>query len=417
MSSLSSKEIFILTQWFPPEQAPVGYIIRELADALSRDGWNVTVVTGFPNHPTGDVLGGYAHRWFQEEFWGDVRIWRCFLVTSSRHSFPLRVLSALSFTVTSALAVLLRGRPDVIFALLQPLTMGAVLPVLAKIKGARLVFNLQDLHPDGPIQLGLVRNPRLITALRWLERAAYSSADAITVICESFKAHCLRLGVPTDRVAVIPNWINLDEVKPQPSYNGFRQELGLGENDFVVLYAGNLGLLSGIEALLETAKLFAGDSHVKFVLVGEGALAERLKAEAGSFGLKNVIFAPFQPRKRLGDVQAISDVSLVSMKKGHGATSVPSKVLGYMAAGRPVLAMVDEWSESAKLVSNAGCGLLVSPGDSQALAAAIRELQCQPDRRKQMGSSGRYYLEKHFSNAALLSSYTDFLKRFAEPHR
>src|SRR5205814_281547 len=159
-----------------------------------------------------------------EESWNGLRIWRCYLWTSANRTFASRVFTALTFALSSASAVFFRGRPDVIFSLLQPLLVAGVLPIVAWLKGALLVFNVQDLHPDAHIRLGLVKNPWVIRVLRWLERKAYSSADALTVICDSFKKHCMRFGLPQERIEVIQNWIDLDEIKPEPSCNPFRAE-------------------------------------------------------------------------------------------------------------------------------------------------------------------------------------------------
>lgn len=407
-------EVFLFTQWFPPEPAPIGYIIRDLGVVLAQRGWNVTIVTGYPNHPSGQLYEGYKKKWLHEEFWNNLRIWRCYLWTSAHRTFASRVLASLTFTLSSAAAVFFRGRPDVLFALLQPLMVAGTLPVIARLKGAQLVFNVQDLHPDAPIRLGLVKNPWVIRALRWLEREGYASADALTVICESFKRHCLRFGVPPERVEVIENWIDLDEVKPESSQNRFRAELGLSDSDFVVLYAGTLGLLSGAESIVAAAALLSDLPQIKFAFVGEGACVESLKTEAAQKDLRNVQFAPFQPRSRLSQVQAISDVSVVSLKPGHSFTSVPSKALGYMAAGRAIIAAVDTDSETALLVRKADCGIVVPPGDPAALAAAIRHLLHHREERLRLANNGRDHVERHFSNTVLTGKYAKFFESLVE---
>lgn len=409
-----NREVFLLTQWFPPEPAPIGYIIRDLGVALAQRGWKVTIVTGFPNHPSGQLYEGHKKKWLHEEFWNDLRIWRCYLWTSAHRTFANRVLTSLTFTLSSTAAVFFRGRPDVIFALLQPLMVAGILPVVARLKGSLLVFNVQDLHPEAPIRLGLVKNPWVIRVLRWLERKGYSSADALTVICDSFQAHCMRFGLPQGRVEVIENWIDLDEVKPQPSCNPFRAELGIADSDFVLLYAGTLGLLSGAESILDAAVLVSDHPQIKFVFVGEGACVESLKAEATQNDLRNVHFAPFQPRTRLSEVQAISDVSIVSMKRGHGFTSVPSKALGYMAAGRPIIAAVDSDSETALLVKKADCGVVVAPEDPAALATAIRHLFQHRQEQLRLANNGRDYLERHFSPTVLTTKYAKFFESLVE---
>lgn len=383
----------------------MGHMVRELAAELAARGWEVTVVTGFPNHPSGRVFGGYRKRWRQEERENGVRILRVWLATSPCRSFFTRVLGFLTFTFTSAWAVLWHTKADVIFGVTQPLSMGLVLPVLARLKGAAVVLNVQDLHPDVPIELGLVRNPILIRALRVLERFGYRAADRLAVISEGFRSHCTRHGAQDERISVIHNWIDLDEVQPGPRENAFRVEAGCRPNDFVVLHAGTLGLVSGAEVLVDAAQRLRDHPDIRFVIVGDGPLLKPMQELAVASGLDSMVFLPFQERSRLSEVQAIADVSVVTLGAGKGRTSVPSKVLGYMAAARPVVAAVDEECETARAIAAARCGLITSPGDGAALAAAILRLRDNDAERAAMGENGRAYAEERLSRTHVLSQY------------
>lgn len=399
------RQIILISQWFPPEQAPIGFMIRELANDLAGAGWDVTVVTGFPNHPTGIVFGGYRKRWLLEEYVEGVRVWRVNLYTSRRRTPLRRVLTFLSFTLSSCLTIALRARPDVVFAVLQPLSVGVTLPMLKWLKGFRLVLNVQDLHPDVPIQLGLVRNPLLIRVLRAVERFAYRHADRLAVICDGFRRHCIERGARKEAVRVIPNWVDLDEIHPGASRTAFRASLGLGEDHFVVLYAGTIGYVSGAEVMVEVARVLGKDSRIRVVFVGEGPLTSVLERAVKNANLENVIFVPFQPRDRLNDVQAAADISVVTLLPGKGKLSVPSKVLGYMAAARCVACAVDADSETAHLVSEARCGVVTAPGDPDALAGAILALKADGSRRDEMARNGRAYLERHLSRHTVTRQY------------
>ena len=405
------KSIYIVTQWFPPEHAPIGHMLLELSELLGRNGWNITIITGFPNHPRGVVFDGYRKRLFQEEQVRNIRIWRVYLYTSANRSYFNRILNFLSFTLSSSLCLLLRGKPDLVFAALQPLSVGVVLPIVAKIKRAKLIFNVQDLHPDAQIKLGLLKNKSLIRLLRAVENHGYRSADGLSVICEDFKAHCLARGVDEQRIAVIRNWIDLDEIKPGTRVNAFRSELGLVEEDFVVLFAGTIGLVSGAEMLLDVADSLIDEKDIKIVIVGEGPLLGELKEHAAVRGLGNMVFSPFQPRSRLGEVQAISDVSVVTIKPGSEQMSVPSKVLGYMAAARPVLVVAEPESETARFVLESGAGLVIAPGDPEAIANAIRDLRGGLMHAGDLGRCGREYLEENLSTKEVSRQYNDFFTK------
>ena len=408
------RTIYIVTQWFPPEHAPIGHMLLELAEALVEQGWAVTVITGFPNHPSGVVFDGYKKRLFQEELLGDVRVWRVFLHTSARRSIFNKLLTFLSFTLTSSACLLFRGRPDLIFAPLQPLTQGAVLPLLARLKGAKLVFNVQDLHPDAHINLGLLKNRLLIKLLRSLESYSYRHADGLSVICDDFRSHCIQKGAREASIAVLKNWIDLDEIRPESRVNPFRTELGLTEETRVILFAGTIGLASGAEIMLDVAERLAADRHIKIVFVGEGASLAALREGATNRALENMVFSPFQPREKLGQVQAIADISIVTLRPSAEQMSVPSKVLGYMAAARPVLVAAAANSETARLVREAGAGIVVPPGDPAAIATAIRDLLSRPADMQAMGSSGRKFLEENLTREHVCKSYNEFFLQLLE---
>jgi len=404
-------KITLVTQWYPPEQAPIGYMLKELAETLSGEGHDVTVVTGFPNHPSGVVFEGYKKRWMQNNWVGSVKITRVWLATSANRSWFARIFTFLTFTFTSACALILQEKPNLIFAVFQPLTVGVTLPLLARMKGAKLILNVQDLHPDVPIELGMIQNPLMIKVLRALESFGYKQANALAVICDSFKEHCVARGACAENVAVIPNWIDLDEIQPGDRSNKLRTKLGLEDHHFVVLYAGTVGWVSGAAVMLKVASFLSDLGDLRIVFVGEGPLLSMLKKEAEMLDLDNVIFAPFQPRELVPQVQAMSDVSVVSLEAGKGRASVPSKVLGYMAAARPVLASVDADSETARTINLADCGWVIESGNAEKLADSIRYIRGQPALRKRLGKNGRDFLENNYARAKVTEKYIELFKR------
>lgn len=404
-------KLVLVSQWYPPEQAPIGYMVRELAQAMIARGHEVTVITGFPNHPSGNVFGGYRKQWCLKEKVDGIDIWRMYLYTAPNPGKLSRILTFLSFTFTSAWALLAHSRYDLIFAVFQPLSVGVTLPLIAMLKRSRLILNIQDLHPDVPIELGLIRNPLLVRMLRWVERFGYCSANGLAVICEQFKTHCVARGAKNVDVAVIPNWIDLDEIVPGDRNNQFKESLGLSPEHVVILYAGTVGLVSGAEIALHAASLLEKElPEVRLVFVGEGPALGGLKEYAQQNGMANVLFAPFQPREKLSEVQAIADISLVSLRRGKGRASVPSKVLGYMAAARPVIASVDGDSETAALVVQSNCGMVVEPGNNAALAGAIVHLIGDRQQMIRLGSNGRHFLEANYRKEKITGQYVDFFE-------
>lgn len=397
-------QIVIVSQWFPPEQAPFGRMMYELAHDLRDAGCQVTVITGYPNHPSGVVFEGYKKKLMSEENDSGVRILRVWLRTSRNRSTLERLLTFATFSLSAALALKRRTQPDVVFAVLQPLSIGMILPFIARSKRAKLVVNLQDLHPDTQIKLGLVKNRWLVRALRAIERYSYKASDHISVICEPFRQHCIRVGANPAKVSVIENWIDVSEIAPVPRDNDFRRACELSRDDFVVLWAGTLGHVSGAEKILSVAELLADEPHVRFLVVGEGPLRERMISQADEMKLRNVVFKPFQPRDMLSLVQGSGDVSLVTLGAEFANSSVPSKVLGYMSAARPIVAAVPEVSETARFLRSAECARIVAE-DPTSIAVAIRELASARELAATMGQKGREYVVRHRSRAAQAEQY------------
>jgi colanic acid biosynthesis glycosyl transferase WcaI len=409
--------IVLVTQWYPPEQAPIGYMFQELAKDLLQKGHDVTIVTGFPNHPTGIVYSGYEKKWRQLEIQDGIKLRRVYLYTSAARSKLNRMITFASFTITSTIELLFLKNVDLIFAVFQPLSVGLTLPVVAKLKNTKLVLNIQDLHPDVQIELGLVRSPWVIKFLKWVEKFGYNSADGLVVICDYFKKHSVKLGAHAESVKVIPNWIDLNEIVTKSRENCFRETLGLSAEHIVILYAGTMGMVSGAGIVLAVAeKLQHKLPNLRFVFVGEGPLVSDMKVSAIEKCLANVTFYPFQKRELLSDVQAASDISIVTLLRGKGKASVPSKVLGYMAAARPVIASVESDSETAHLIRDSKCGEVVEPEDVEQLCLAITKLANSLDLRMEMGIQGRLYLEQNYQRNKVTSQYIDFFESLETNH-
>jgi colanic acid biosynthesis glycosyl transferase WcaI len=416
-------DVAIVTAWFPPEAAPFGQMMYEMAHHLVDAGLRVDVITSLPNHPEGVLFDGWRNRLLQiEEPRSGLRVLRvgALLRGKARRGQPRgllqRIAGYLTFTALVSLVAGWRVRPRLIFGVLQPLTVAPVLIALARVRGARLAFNVQDLHPDAAISLGLVRNPWVIRVLRRIERWAYRRADALAVISAGFRDHCVERGAARDDVAVIPNWIDLDEVRPLDRPSAIRAELGLPAEAFVVLYAGTIGHVSGARVMLDAAACLQQERGVHTVFIGEGPLVPELKRECAERKIARVHFLPFQPRARLNEVQGVGDVSVVTLLRGYGRISIPSKVLGYMAAARPVVAAVDADSETSRFIDAARAGVVTPPENAAALAAAIVALRDDPERARALGLAGRAHLEATQSRREVLDRYRAlFARLLAQP--
>lgn len=402
-------KIGILCQYFPPEMAPIGHMISELSFDLSRHRIAVTVVTGYPNHPTGRLFEGHVrHLGGERQVRSDgVALNRCWLYISPSKALISRAANYLSFAFTSFLTCA-KHRQDIYLIVSPPLT-NAILGLLLRCLSRHYVLNVQDVHPDAAIATSQVRNGLLIGVMRLLEYLAYRLASRITVISDGFKRNLIAKGVPPQKIVVIPNWIDTDAITPQPQDNPFSREVGAAGR-FTALYSGTIGLVSGAEIILDVATTLFG-SDIALLMVGEGQVKSRIEQQATERDLTNLRFAPFQPRERLPDVLSTASVGLVTLLPGHGANSVPSKILGYLSAARPVIASVDPGSDTWNFVQEAQCGLCVPPGDPLALANAIRRLRADPELCTRLGHQGRQYLETHLRRQVITRRYAEVLCR------
>lgn len=405
-------KIVIISQWFPPEHAPIGIMLKELGEDLVKHGADVTVITGFPNHPKGIVYPGYKKKLFQLNYGDGLTIKRVYLYTSPSKKLFYRSVNYLSFSMSATVAtILLSSQPDLIFVISQAITTGILIELVSRIRGIPVVLNVQDIYPDVVIFTGVIRSKSLISMLRLAERLLYRNATYITVISEGFKKNLLSKKVSPDKIKVIPNWIDTQEIRTLPRENSFRKEHNIKPEKFVLLYSGTIGIVSGAEVLVDVAKKLLDYKDILILLVGEGVLKDRMESQAGLLNLPNIHFLPFQPREKLAEVQAVADICILTLSPGMGKTSAPSKVLGYMAAARPIIATVDGDSDTAFLIQRAQCGIVVEPGNPAKLINAIVELYHDPNKRHQLGSNGRDYLERNLSREVITSEYVDLFKQ------
>jgi len=403
--------LLITTQVYPPEIHPSAVMVRELAEHLAEHGWEVTVCAGLPHHPAGRLPAGWRWRPWQRTVDGKVEVVRTGHLVHQSRAVATRAAVFVSQALGTAAAGLLARRVDAVLVYGPPLVGADLGALVAACHRAKLVNVIYDLYPDVAIETGKVRDPLVIGAARLAERLQYRVADLTVVLSEGFRDQLVARGVDRGRVAVLPVWLDPEEIRPGPRDNAWRREQGIPGDRFVVLYAGTIGVVSGATVVAEAARLLRDRPEVLFLFVGEGEERPRLEARARELGLTNVRFLTFQPRERLAEVQATADVGLVTLAPGRGRTSVPSKVLGYLAAGRPVVASVDEGSDTAREIRDAGSGLVVPPEDPDALAGAVRRALDDAPWRAAAGSRGRTRLETEYARQPVLNRYRQILEQ------
>lgn len=412
----SCPQILMTSQVFPPERHPSGILWMELAEYFSSLGCEVTVATGFPNHPEGRLFPGVKRKISVTEKMNGFSVTRTFHLISSRQTALARGLMMLSQGVSFCLSGFLGKKPDLIFCGAPPLVGPFFSQLLARIFKARVVYVIADIYPDILVNTGWLKSPLLISLAKILENITYRYSDYIVVLADGFRATLIKeKKVEPEKIKVIPLWLDRNVIVPMDRDNAWRREMGIPSAKFVVLYAGTMGVVSGATVIIEAAAKLAKYSEIVFLLVGTGQVRSRLEEMAREKGLDNLRFVPFQPRERLSEVQATADVSLVTLAPDRGKTSVPSKLLGYMAAARPVVASVDLDCDLANIVRQAGCGVVVPPGDGEALAQAVLAYYQQPHQRASHGQKGREYFMEHFVKEAVMQEYKALIEKLISP--
>jgi glycosyltransferase involved in cell wall biosynthesis len=381
--------VLYLTQWFEPEP----HVIKGLkfVRALQAAGHEVTVVTGFPNYPSGRLYPGYRLRLVQRERIEGVDVVRLPLYPSHDSSSFRRSLNYLSFFL-SALAYLLirRARFDLAYVYHPPITVGLAAALAGMVRRLPFIVDVQDLWPDTLAATGMA-GARLMRLVGGLCALVYWRSSAIVAQSEGIRAALIDRGVPAEKLITIHNWANAE-----PQNDG--RPAPLVPHRFVVVYGGNLGKAQGLGTVLEAAaRLRDSRPDILIQLYGDGVEASALRAEARALDLRNLEFHAQIGKEEINEVFARADALLVHLTAHPLFTiTVPSKIQAYLATGRPIAAGIA--GEAARLLAESGAALVAPPGDANALATAIAALADTPaDARWRMGLKGRDYYQRNMA--------------------
>ncbi|MHB8624649.1 MAG: glycosyltransferase family 4 protein [Aggregatilineales bacterium] len=415
--------ILILTLVFSPDGVSTATIVSELAEELQSKGHELSVITTVPHYnvePEARAQQPLRRRWrglfYRSAYYG-IPVWHTTIARRGQKSGG-RMLGYLIFNILSLIIGLFgAGRQDVILVVSPPLTSGVVGWLLAVLKRAVLIYNVQELYPDTFIKVNTLRADAPITrALFWVERFVYRHAKVLTVICESFRQAILVKGTPAAKIRLIPNFVDTSSIQPGPKSNALAETLGLAER-YVVLYAGNIGMTQSFDTLLEAAQCLQDIPDIRFLIVGDGVRRQYVAEQIKQRALANVVLLPYQPRSRVPDIYATADLGLVPLMTGTAQTTLPSKLYTIMASGRPVLVAVDAESDIVETVETAQCGLWVPPDNADALELGIRQAFGQQDAFRVFGENGRRHVDSHFSRAAVGEQYDLLIHQVAESRR
>lgn len=391
--------ILLISAYFPPENGSAANLYHELACELVRRGHWVTVLTGMPGyHVTGPAEKYLGQRFLREEMDG-ISIVRVAAPRFARTSMTGRGIWQLAMAVALAYGGLRTPAHDVALIYSPPLFLGLSAWVVRLGKGTPFILNVQDLFPQSAIDLGALKSRPMIAALRAVERFVYKRAAQIVVHSEGNREKVAASGVPKEKISVISNWLDLRPFRVGATPDETLRRLGL-EGKKVMTFAGVLGYAQDGDVILEAASRLLDQGAIRFLVVGEGVEAPRLKLKADAMQLNNLRFLPLQPKAAYAEILRASCASLVTLREDMKTPVVPSKIGSIMASGRPVIAALPPESDASALITGSGAGLAVPAGDADALAGAIRKIAENDSAAAEMGERGRRFAEEHLAVAA-----------------
>lgn len=388
--------IAFISQWYDPETGSAaipGSIVR----ALSCRGHDVTVVTGYPNYPTGKIYPGYRIRLLRRERCDGTEVLRI-PIYPAHGSNPLkRALFFLSFMISgSTWGAWLSRSADAALVYSTSSTVGLAAVVLRRVFRVPVVLYIQDLWPDSVMASGMVKGPvgRVAWgALSWLARLGYEAADRVAVISPGMRDVLVERGVNADKIDLVYNWVDEEMFKPVAAVKGTPET-------FDVMYAGNLGKVQGLDVAVRAMTLLRDRPEIRLRLVGGGVAEEALKGLVTEFGLEGrVLFEGSRPLTQMASILASADLQLVCLKNlPLFRATMPSKTQAVLACALPVL--ISAPGDVADLVSRSRSGLAVPPEDPEGLARAIRSFaDMSPDQRARFGANGRRFYERELSSS------------------
>lgn len=383
----------------------------ELGQHLLKAGHRLTIVASDVSYLTGSPLFDRQSLMNEHEYQG-VRILRAYTYPSVHRGFVWRVVSFLSFMVSSIFAGLKAGPVDLVMGTSPPIFQAISAWIVALLRRRPFLLEIRDLWPEFAIDMGVLTNPVLIRLSRWLENFLYARADHVLVNSPAYRDYVHEKGIRLEKISLIANGVDPTLFDPQSKGVEVRRELGL-DSCFVVTYAGALGIANDIPTVLRAADRLRDHRNIRFLFVGDGKERPNLEKTAQEMNLANVVFAGSRPKTDIPTILAASDACLaILMNIPMFRTTYPNKVFDYMAAEKPTILAID--GVIRQVIEAAGGGLFVPPGDDESLAAAVLRLASNPDKVREMGSAARSYVVRHFNRSDQARKFVGLVSRLGK---
>lgn len=414
------KKLLVYANYYYPEVASLSQLCTDLCNGLKSE-YDITVICAVPCY-TGEIDDKYLEKPYYYENYDGVKVIRVRVPKFNKQSKKSRVKHIVTYFFRSILATFKAGKYDIVFTVSQPPVLGGLLGVAGKIIGklqgrrVKMVYNIQDYNPEQTIAVGYSKNKTVLSIMMMLDKFSCKCADKVIVVGRDmvdtmkkrFTDKSGKVSRKMPKTVFINNWMDEKEVYPlgksEKEVAAFRKKYSF-DDKFVIMYSGNIGLFYDLENLIKVIEKFKDNDKVVFPFVGAGTLKSRLEEYCSRHDMTNVIFIPYQDKDKLIYSLNAADVHWVVNAEGIKGVSCPSKLYGVLAAGKPVLGVLEEGTEARNIIEETGCGYVVSPKDYAGIEKLIKKYLNEAENLEEMGMKGRKYLEQNLAKNVSIEKY------------
>lgn len=399
--------ILVLNRSFWPDIEATGQSLTELSEELAKI-YRVTAIVGRSYYVEKDAFKPL--QFYRRELFNNIEILRVRHTRFWKEIFVGRLINWLTYCVLTFI-IALRMKPKITIACTDPPFLGIIAMVIKYLKSITYIYNCRDLYPDSALEIKRLEPGPVSYIFDYFNNKSLKASCFVVALGLSMKDRMVKTkGIPPEHIKVIPDWVDASKISPVlKNNNPLRERFGL-KDKFVIMYSGNIGLSQDFSSILKSIATIKERTFFSLIFIGEGAGKENLKKEVKQLGLENVLFLSYQPQDTLSFSLGMADLHIIPLKKGMAGASVPSKMYGILAAGRPYLAITDKESEPARLVEEFGCGLWVSPDDIKVIAKTIGWAINHPDELEKMGRIGRQIAVTKFDKEVVTKEWFGLLE-------
>lgn len=403
------KKLLVYAHYYYPDVASTGQILTELVEGL-KDSFDITVISVVPSY-TGKIEERYKQKKYFEEVINGVKVFRVRVPEFTKTNKKSRILNILAYFFRATYLTLRLSKQDYVYTISQPPILGGVLGVIGKIlKRGKLIYNIQDFNPEQTMAINYTGNSLILKMAMYIDKLTCRMSDQIIVVgrdmVETLSKRFKNGKIPTH--IFINNWIDENEIYPLEKHHSkvhsFKKKYQL-EDKFIIAYSGNIGLYYDLENIMNVIQTFKDRKDVCFAFIGEGTVKDKMLSIKEERNLENIIFIPYQNKEDLIYSLNAADIHWVVNAKGIKGVSVPSKLYGVMAAGKPVLGVLEPDSEARLLIEESGCGLVTNPGNYEAIQKMINFVLKNKRLVARKGMEGRKFLEKNLTKEMSIDKY------------